>query len=329
MFVSKNSSTEQQVNTLRTSVSSKHSHKSIANKKENENQSKRKTIYAGATNIAQHQDDLADKQVKAQKKAMKLKLDQFSMDNKIDDTIDNFGKKQTEFTSEALLYQKEIDHTRELAKELKESYGIDDDSDEQKNLELLERSLDPNTVLSNEEEKQLESMGPLTDYQKSALRLYATEQVWTGRYNEAKNNATSAGQTIDAIKLETLKSHPMTDAQKEAEKILESTSKELIGTLTQEAKNSMDKEMEDMKKDAEKKAEEKKEKEEQIEKQKENAEAANGDVQNDSKVKNDSTDQIQEAAKDADKIITDIKNFINKNNVLDEDAKGLLVDSQL
>ena len=66
-------------------------------------------------------------------------------------------------------------------------------------------------------------------------------------------------ETIKNVNLERLKTHPMVDAQKEAKKIEQSESKEVLGMLMEEGKDHVDDQIEKEKEEA-KKAKEKKEK---------------------------------------------------------------------
>ncbi len=112
---------------------------------------------------------------------------------------------------------------------------------------------------------------------------------------EAKAGIAGENQAIESIKLSRLKSHPMTDAQKKEEEILEASVKELAGIILSEAKDHI---------------------EEELEKNKEEAE--------DKKEQEDNTRMIEQ-----EDMIRELKNIIAKNKLLDEDAKGIVLDEQV
>ncbi len=289
---------------------------SILNQSKSEKQQKKGSIYAGNLNMMNQQDDIAMKHVQAQKKAMKSILDQFTKDGAIDDNLAARRIHQSELANEAKAAQEEVGKIQDLRQQLKDSNEIDDNSEEQKNLELLEKSMDASQTLSDDEMEQLKNMGPLTEYQKSALKYNSMEEVWQQRADDALQGITNEGKTIVAIKLELLKIHPMTDAQKEAAEIMDAANKEVIGSIIQESKDHIDEEIEKNEEEAEKQAEKQEDSESKTEDSKQNSEI------------NDS-DQLQQAVTTQDKMLRDLKTLIEKEKILDEDVKGITLDEQI
>jgi len=284
--------------------------------KGNEKKHKNSSINAGNFKAMLQQDAIAMKQVEGQKKKMKTILDQFAEDRSIDDNLSARRQHQSELVDVAGAAQAEIGRIQDLHQQMKESLGINDDSDEQKNLDLLEKSMDGAQTLSDDEMEQLKNMGPLTDYQKAALEYDSMEEVWQQRVDDAKQGIASEGQTIVGIKLALLKSHPMTEAQKEAAKIMEAANKDVIGMIIQQAKDHTDEEMDKNVEKAEKQAE-----------KQDDSVSEKEDTDQSKEISN--TEQLQQADKDKDKLLTDLKNIIKKQNIIEEDIKGLILDEQI
>ncbi|MDF2820649.1 MAG: hypothetical protein K0R15_1090 [Clostridiales bacterium] len=282
-------------------------------KEGNGKQIKNKTIYAGDLNLKDQQDNIAKKKVNAQKKAMRTILEQFKRDKSIADGITTRRDHQQELLEKAGAIQEEIRNIQDLREKLKESYGISDDSDEQKNLKLLEKSMDFKQKLTSDEKEQLIKIGPLTDYQKKALEFDSMEDIWKERANSAIQGITNESRTIVSIKLAQLKTQPMTDAQKEAAKIMEAANKEIIGMLVQQTKEHVDEEIEKN----EEKAEEKLEKQE------------NSVNQGEKKDQIDNTDQFQKLAKQQDEILLELKYILQKEIIIEDDVKGIIIDEQV
>lgn len=280
----------------------------------NEKQEKRGSVFAGNLNLSQ-QDSIASKHVQNQKKALKSILDQYKKDAKNDNNIVSRREQLIALEEEANLAKTELDKVSVLRQQLKDSYDITENSEEEKDLKLLQKSMDPDATLSEDELERLSGMGPLTEYQKSALEYDTMEETWQERYDNAKKGKVFEGQSIVAIKLALLKSHPMTDAQKEAAKIMEAANQEVVNTILQQAKDNIDDDIEKKKEEAEKEAKEQEEKE------------ASSEDKELEKV-NKRIELIQEADKDQEKLQTDLKNIIDKMKIMDEDVKGILVDEQ-
>jgi hypothetical protein len=152
--------------------------------------------------------------------------------------------------------------------------------------------------------KQLEAMGPLTEYQKTALRYDAMEEIWKQRVEEAQNGITSETRTITAINVARLKTHPMVDAQKEAAAIIEEASKEVIGIIVQQTKENVDEEQE-----------------KKIEEAQKQQEAAN-------QAKDKKSNPVEEEILQ-EQLLMDLKSIADKQKMLEEDIKGIVVDEQV
>ena len=114
-------------------------------------------------------------------------------------------------------------------------------------------------------------------------------------------------------------------AQETADEILEAASKEIIGMLTEEAKDHVDQELEEKKEAAEEKAEKEEEEKEKIEKAKEEKEQKEEFVEEVA----DTGEFIVEADNVLKDVQRDIKKVMDEMKLLEEDLKGAAVDTAL
>lgn len=233
-------------------------------------QSGKGVVYAGELNLGQ--DEITQSKSKNQKKALKTILDQYQKDNRVDDNIDKIRSHKLELDAELKYASGQYNSIKELRQELMATYGITDESEEEVNLMLLEKSIFSDEVLTEEEQKKLSSMGPLTEYQKAALQYDSMAKTLEKRMDDLKKGIVNDSKSIISIKLELLKTHPMVDAQKEAVKILEAATRETMGRIIDEAKDKFDEEQEKQAEEAKKKQKEEQEEAERLQKLKEEKE---------------------------------------------------------
>lgn len=283
--------------------------------KRHEQKANSNSIYAGKLNlISQQQNKIAMKKIQAQKQAMKAIIDKFSKELDMDAGIEEREQHKEQLRQVAKEADGQIKQLRERKEELKEIYGVNDESQEQKDLKLLEKSMDVSQNLTDEEREQLKQMGPLTDYQKDALQYNSMEDIWKKRLEQAQQGVFCENKNIVAIQLERLKSHPMVDAQKEAAQIMENASNEVMGMLVQEGKEHINDKLEEAKEKAE---EMEKEKREEEEKQEE-------------KISSDSqSGKLHKINQEKDRCLQELEQFIEKEKVLEEDIKGIMLDEQM
>lgn len=199
------------INENNTTINKKlNSEKETKSTRGNKNRSSN-TIYAGDLNI--NQDSITSKKLQAKRNSMKAILDQHANEKSIDDGISARFEHQKELMKDMDLAAKQISNLKKMQEELKSTYGITEDSEEHKNLKLLEQSMMGTEELSEDQMTQLKEMGPLTEYQKSALQYDSMQQIWQQRVDDAQAGITNEAKTITAINLDRLKKHPMVDAQ--------------------------------------------------------------------------------------------------------------------
>lgn len=218
---------------------------------------------------------------------------------------------------------------------LRETHGIDAASQEQKDLELLEkyqnyRNGDFSEEFSEEEITRLKELQniPMTRYQRQSLELNG---VANEIRLEMKQNAASVQQLTEDIRADKkaqLGSQTMLHAQEAADEILAAADGEIVGMLLQEGKDHIDETMEEEKKRTEEAAKKKEEQEEKLErakKKREETEAIlDGELDTEElnltqKVQNDSDRQAKELHRQ-------LKKIMKENHLVEDDLKGIEID---
>ncbi|MBQ2237894.1 MAG: hypothetical protein II321_00465 [Lachnospiraceae bacterium] len=277
----------------------------IENQKKQNSKHPSDTLYAGDMNL---NNEAIIKKINARKRAMKLIMDVYGNDKKIDDGLDEIKQHQERLSENLDTANAELRRLEESKEQLKEQYEIEEDSQEQKDLELLKKYHKEPFSLSEEEIERLKDMGPVTDYQREALELDSLKDDWQKVADASSEAIISANKAISSIQIERLKTHAMTDAKEEAEEILESSAKEIAVTILSDAKEKMDEELEE-------KVEVAKEVKEKMEKTTQ---------ETDETVEN--TDTKNE---DSEQLLKDLKKIIDEEQVVEDDIKGLIMDTMI
>ncbi len=313
------------------------------------------TIFAG--DLGLQNDMVTQRMQRARKKALKMISDAWNVDRKIDQSISDTKDKL------AMLHDEQKENLAVIAQgdtqkeALRQQYGVEMDSQEQKDLELLEKESDSKIYmqdihLTREEQERLEQLHkePLTEYQERCLKI----DSYLGRFKS--RNAQIDGQiqgynaSVRAVKLERLKYHEMVKAQKKADKVMEQAGRDIVGMLAGEAKDYLDEELEEKIEEAKEKAEEKAEEEEKIDERKENQAELEERI-DEAHEKSEEREELRKEAEersrdDADllgdmidagmggighmsDVQSDIKEMLHKMKLLEEDLKGSMVDDQL
>ncbi|MBD5456411.1 MAG: hypothetical protein HDR23_08085 [Lachnospiraceae bacterium] len=288
------------------------------------------TIFAG--NLSKNFDPVAEKRKQAQKQAMKIVTDTWAGDRKIDDDIEGRRQRISQLQEEIGKAKKEAMDIEKMREELRESCGIDPDSQEEQDLKLLEKEKEArmpgsNVHISDEEAERIKEIkaAGLTEYQERSLEMKDYAIDWEKQAYEMKKEAETERAVITATKLERLKKDPMVGAQRQAEEIREAASQEIIGMLMDEAKDHIDEEMEEMKEAAEKKEEKEEEQEEKLEKIKEKKEEQEELTEDILEV----TQQLTEMSSTQLDIQDELKEMMQKMKLLEEDIKGAAVDNKI
>lgn len=298
-------------------------HNGVAEEKKGRN-----NIFAG--DLSEKFDPVVKKREDARKQAMKMIGDVWAGDQKIDEGIEERRARVKEYQNQISELQgklKEIDVNKA---ELKDIYGVTEDSQEAQDLKLLEKEQNGQSLTEEERERlaQIRENG-ITEYQQRSLELGEEEKHYKENLAEAENKAFAENVSITSTKIDRLKSHAMVSAQKSAEDIMEAASKEIVGMLVDEAKDHIDEEMEEKKEAAEEKAEKEEEEEEKIEA----ARASKKEKEEFSEDVSEQTEDMTKALTQMDSVVDDvqreIKKLMDEMKLLDEDLKGAAVDTTL
>lgn len=274
-------------------------------------------------------DPIAAKREEAKKKAMDIIGKAFANESKIDDDLNKRRRHIRELSDENALATKEIKEYEDMRLDLRDRYGIDPDSQEEKDLRLLEKEIDslrPDSKINLTEDdykelKRIKEAG-LSEYQERSLEIRSYEGPAKETIYQNKLKIQTENAIITAVELERLKSHALLDAQKQAEDILDDASKEIMGMLADEAKEHIDDELEEKIEDSKEKAEEKKELEERIEK-------VRDDKKEREKISEDILESVAEMIKTSSELNDakqEIKDMMSKMKLIEEDIKGAAVD---
>lgn len=279
----------------------------------------KKTINAANLNFASGKEDAIEaKKNSARKQAMKLISDAWGRDEKTSDEIKNMQQMKADKVAELQEWKskiKDIDSNKEL---LREESGVELESREQKDLELLEKyqnningsSFDSFSEEEVERLKELQNT-PLTEYQKKALKLNDMKGSVNMEVQMAEREIATITKAITGAKIDKLKSQDMIQAKDGAEEILDAAGKDIIGMLIEEGKENIDEAQEEAEQ------EEIEEKDEQEEILKDEQEVQKLEVE--ASVDKQSVDHVEEAQKK-------IQQIINNNKLINEDIKGIEID---
>lgn len=288
-----------------------------------------KTIFAGnLQGDFSLEDRIRRKQEQARKQALKVVTDAWNGDRKIDEELDKSRGRIKELQESNKAEQAKLGDIAKEREELKEVYGITDDSQEEAELDLLRRGREAlrssdTESLTKEEWEQYNALQSkeLTEYQNRQLDLDGREQ--TSRDILYNNNLKMECENavIRGIRHERLKKDPMVGAQKQADSILESARDEIVGMVVEDAKEHIDEKQEEREEQAEEVKEKKEEQEEILEERKEREEEQ-VDIMEDMSV-----EQMSDIHKTQDEIRQEVQKIVDKMNLVADDIKGSMVDS--
>ena len=291
----------------------------------------------------------------ARKQALKVVSDAFGGEKKLDAQMQSIKDEIKRLQDEINEKTADARNNDAKLKELQEEYGIDPDSNENKELSVLAAKLrNPNVEVSEEE------MSRLSEYQQKALFYIAANQQNSLDIDRAKAQQMGNVQGYSDMKRERLKSQDMLDAQEAAEDIMEAANGETIALLTDEAVEHVDEEQEEREEEAkeaaEKKKEEKKEEAKKLEKEamqqemidniKEHAsigqrtsadtkraiarrERAEADSMESENIQKTIITEGTSMEDTQDAVNSEITNILNRLSLLANDVKGSAIDDQI
>lgn len=207
-------------------------------------------------------DPIEQKRALAKKQAYKIVRDALANELKMDGNVQEYKDHAEQLQADMDAAQEEIGKIDERKEALRIDSGVETDSEEQKDLELLEKRAayergDLSKALTKEEMERIQALDErgYTDYQKQALEVEKHKAPYEDTVRKAQAGIISANAVIRGTRLERLKKDPIRKAQSEKDDMLAAASKELIGMLVDEAKDHMDEKAEKLQEKADERAE--------------------------------------------------------------------------
>ncbi len=275
---------------------------------------KSRTIYAG--NFLKEfplRERIQQRRAEVQQRAMKIVQDAWDGDRQLDKEIkmrEEESRELREDNKEQLENLKDVSRRME---ELRESFGIDRDSEEQRELErMIQERRSGNVSLSEKEP---------TEYQRRALLLEKEGAEYRSRIAANNGQILMNSEETKAIRRERLKSHTMVDAQVQAEDVMESLTDQVVGMVAEEAKEHLDEEQEKREEQAEK-IEEKREELEEVQEKRDEREEELEEIIEDMPV-----EDMTNLQQTMDEVKRQVQKVLAEANMAVEDVKGAKVDT--
>lgn len=277
-------------------------------------------------------DPVAAKREEAKKKALKIVGDAFANERKIDDDLNARRDRIKSLQKDKGDAKRSIREIEDNRAALREVYGIDEDSQEEADLKLLEKEIKAKMPGSDvrlskndmDAIKKIKENG-LSEYQQRSLEMLEYEVPYAITAYEADEEIKMENRIISATELERLKKHAMLDAEKQADAIMDEASREIVSMITQQAKDHIDEESEEREEKAKAEKEKKEELEAQIdaakEKKKENEELTEDILEG--------TQELISNDADINAAQQEIKDMMNKMKLIEDDIKGAAVDKNV
>lgn len=291
-------------------------------------------------------DPIEQKKALAKKQAYKIVRDALANELKMDADVQEVKDHAERLQADMDKAQEEISKINDRKEALRIDSGVEADSEEQKDLELLEKREayergDFSKALTEEERERIKALDErgYTEYQKQALEIEKHKAPYADTVNKAQNGIIADNAVIRGTRLERLKKDRIREAQNEKDDMLAAASREVMGMLVDEAKDHMDEKSEEIKEKAEEKAEEREEQQEKLEAAKEKREkmealansesGADGytvDAQSLSVAKDPMTETMVQLDTQREDYQREIEEMVRKMNLITEDIKGIQVD---
>lgn len=298
-----------------------------------------KNLTLSAGNItgrgSQLESRIQQKRDQARKQAMKLINDAWDADKKAADGIDALNKDKQNQLNRLSEYKQSLKEADEREKQLQEKYNIDPDSQEQKDLELLKKYQNYSNGsdyadFSKEEVERLKELQntPRTEYQDKALMLNGYRGEVRNQISMTEYKLMAISESVHDSKIDRLKSQDMLKADDSADRILDAAEKDVLGMVIDDAKENIDKKMEEEQKKAEDAAKKRDEQQERIDDSKQDAREQREIIRNDAK-----TDMLDinnglsgKDVNNVEEVQKHIQKMLNDEKLINEDLKGIKID---
>lgn len=303
-----------------------------------QDEGQKKTFYAG--NLFANQDTISRKFAMKQKEAMKRVLDQFKSDLETDEEMKNLTEHAETLGDVIREKTQQIQGVDERREEIQQRYGIDPDSQEQKDLELIQKAnlaeehpFDEAYQLTEEEQERYDNLPPLTAYQQEMLECDEEEKKYRRERETAQAEAIVDKETVHATQKALLKvtaQNSMVGAQADAKKMMESALDEVVSGLVKEGVDKVDENMKETQEEMAETQEEALKKKIELEKMKEE-EAAQEEARQEleTTVLSAEIQAVSGTQKAVDNLQANIKSLVQDQVMLDVDMKGLRVNQQV
>ncbi len=306
-------------------------------KREQAEKEDRKSIYLGDLTQNNPQEQISEKYAMAQKRAIKKILNQLEDDVKVDDEMALETANVEQLQQDIQQYRDGLAAVQARRENLKETHNVDPDSQEQKDLELMQKAelsqrdpFNPEYALTEEEKEHLNSITEKTKYQEDMLLCDQEEQQYKDRIELAQRRIEESKATVYATEKALLKVHPMVDAVQDADKIMKAANKERIGSLYQEGVDQIEENnaetQTEMAENKEKALEEKMERERMKAEEREREEA---EQEMENSILSVTMQAMSYGQQTGEAVQAEIKNLIQDQVLLDVDLKGLRVNEKV
>lgn len=298
----------------------------------------RKNIFFGSDFFRKQDMDAKEKIVAKKqqrfKEAMHVVTSARNGEKKIDDSLDDIRGQIKQYQKDNDEANKFLTDINNQMSEVKDYYQVEDDSQEQKDLELLQKQYDmmkhgSMETLTEEEQERLDNMGELTEYQKRSMELYGQADYWKTQMQDNQDKISQSTGVIRNVRVERLKSQAMAEAQRAKEEIMDAASQEAIGMLVDDAKQQIDDKAEEVQEAAKERQEEQKEEEKRVEAAKENKSEVEAAVEKNREKIADMTKQFTDSEDITRDMDSEIKKVLEEEKLLEEDLKGLTVNAKI
>ena len=261
--------------TIRSTMNNQAAVQGIDNADKNTDNSKqprnRKTINVSELNLKPYNDNQIDaKRLRARKQAMKLISDAWKSADMRDKNIEDMKLDKLNKLDEITELKNKVSGLENEKEAYRADYGVDMDSQEQKDLELLEKYQNnrygsAEDTFSKEELDRLKELQntPLTEYQEKVLKLNSSQIHFKDEIGQKELKIACTTASIALAEIDRDKSQEMLKAQDSADQIIGAVEGEVKNLLVNEGKDNIDDKVEENKEkadEAEKKQEEQQEK---------------------------------------------------------------------
>ena len=286
---------------------------------------KKNSVFAGDLNLSDSTASrIEQKRNGARKQAKKLIQDAWDKDTKALGSIQDMEKDKADKVNEITDLKAKAAYLEKDKKAAAEEYGIDPDSQEQKDLELLEKYQNnkagvENSHFSEDEVNRLKELQnePLTDYQKQVLKFNASKNAILQDAGMKEEKVISMHESINLAKLDMLKSQTMIKAEDE-----------IFGMLIADGKEKLDEDAKETQEKADDASQKREEREEKIEENRQERKEQEEILSKDADA--DKLEQNLSLQKQTDNNITDvqknIQRMIKEKGLVNEDIKGIEID---